>query len=225
MSASSSSSSSSTRDKGTPWVKFCASCGAPTMQAIPPTEDRLRAVCTNSACAQVHYVNPKMVVGTIVACDDSYEKILLVKRANEPCKGLWTVPAGFMELGESTADGARRETAEEALCDVDIVAPFIHLDLPAIGQSYVLFRAQPADTTAPFSFGNGTETEESKIVHIDDLHQYTLAFTAVSVALEKYAEDVRNETKFRVHHGTITKRPGALPSDMSAFKLEKYICT
>ena len=90
-------------------MKFCPDCGARTQRTIPPDEDRERDVCTS--CARVHYVNPKVIVG----CVPEHEgKILMCKRAIQPRYGLWTLPAGFMENGETTAEGAARETWEEA---------------------------------------------------------------------------------------------------------------
>ena len=121
----------------------------------------------------------------------------------------------------AAAAGAARETWEEALCDVSIEGHFAHLDLPAIGQAYVLFRAKPKGA---LSFGAGEETEEARFVGLEEIDNYDLAFTAVSVALAKFRADV-DSGRFRVHTGTIAKAPGSRPDDMSAFTLEDYLAT
>ncbi|ONM57066.1 Nudix hydrolase 23, chloroplastic [Zea mays] len=110
-------------------IKFCPACGSPTKLAIPDGDEKMRAVC--SSCGRVHYENPKMVVGCLVEHDN---KVLLCRRKIEPAYGLWTLPAGYLEVGESTAEGASRETLEEACADVEIVSPFAQLDIPLIGQ-------------------------------------------------------------------------------------------
>ncbi|KAH7289101.1 hypothetical protein KP509_31G057900 [Ceratopteris richardii] len=114
-----------------PKVSFCSKCGGPTEHCIPDGEERLRAIC--KSCGIVHYQNPKMVVGCVVAHED---KVLLCRRSIEPSYGLWTLPAGYLELGESAAEGAVRETWEEAIAAVDIEAPFALLDIPRIGLVY-----------------------------------------------------------------------------------------
>ncbi|KAK8460319.1 hypothetical protein SEVIR_2G312600v4 [Setaria viridis] len=110
-------------------IHFCPACGSPTKLAIPDGDEKMRAIC--SSCGRVHYENPKMVVGCLVEHDN---KVLLCRRKIEPAYGLWTLPAGYLEVGESAADGASRETLEEACADVEIVSPFAQLDIPLIGQ-------------------------------------------------------------------------------------------
>src|SRR3974390_3152729 len=100
-------------------MNFCSNCGAPVALVIPDGDNRERHVCPR--CATVHYQNPKLVIGAIPVWED---RILLCKRAIEPRMGFWTLPAGFMENGESTADAARRETLEEANARVDLVEPY-----------------------------------------------------------------------------------------------------
>lgn len=112
-----------------PVVSFCQSCGGTMEQRIPEGEHEMRAVC--SKCGSIHYQNPKMVVGCLVEYEN---KVLLCRRSIEPSYGLWTLPAGYMELGESAAEGAARETLEEAQADVEVVGHFAHLDIPLIGQ-------------------------------------------------------------------------------------------
>jgi len=112
-----------------PLVSFCQSCGGVMEQRIPEGEHEMRAVC--SKCGAIHYQNPKMVVGCLVEHEN---KVLLCKRSIQPSYGLWTLPAGYMELGESAAEGAVRETMEEAQADVEVISHFAHLDIPVIGQ-------------------------------------------------------------------------------------------
>ncbi|GJN34582.1 hypothetical protein PR202_gb23258 [Eleusine coracana subsp. coracana] len=116
-------------------IRFCPSCGSPTKMAIPDGDEKMRAIC--SSCGRVHYENPKMVVGCLVEHDN---KVLLCRRKIEPAYGLWTLPAGYLEVGESTAEGAARETLEEACADVEIISPFAQLDIPLIGQVAVDFK-------------------------------------------------------------------------------------
>ena len=106
-------------------MNFCSHCGAGLMQRIPAGDDRLRFVCDQ--CQTIHYQNPRMVVGTIPEWKD---RILLCRRAIEPRAGLWTLPAGYLENGETMIDGARRETREEAGAILEALAPFALFDLP-----------------------------------------------------------------------------------------------
>ncbi|KAK1320410.1 hypothetical protein QJS10_CPA03g02473 [Acorus calamus] len=126
-SASAASSTAATAHK--PNVSFCQSCGGPTKLAVPEGEEKMRAVCT--LCGRIFYENPKMVVGCLVEYD---AKVLLCKRNIQPSYGLWTLPAGFLEMGESAAEGAMRETLEEACAEVEVLLPFAQLDIPRIGQ-------------------------------------------------------------------------------------------
>jgi len=118
-------------------VQHCPRCGERTERQIPEGEDRERDVCR--ACGVVHYVNPKMVVGCVIEHEG---KVLLCQRAIEPRRGYWTLPAGFLEIGESAMAGAVRETHEEARAHVRVIAPYAHLDVPHIGQIYLIYRAQ-----------------------------------------------------------------------------------
>src|SRR5262245_47246566 len=136
-------------------MRFCSECGQTTAKRIPSGEDRERSVC--DACGTIHYQNPKLVVGCIV---EHAGQVLLCKRAIDPRRGYWTVPAGFLELGESAMAGAIRETHEEAGARVRIVAPYAHFDVPHIGQAYVLYRAELLDER----FAPGVESLEAKLV-------------------------------------------------------------
>jgi ADP-ribose/FAD diphosphatase len=176
-------------------MKFCSACAAPVARQIPKGEDRERWVCT--ACGTIHYENPRMVVGCII---EEQGRILLCKRAIEPRHGFWTVPAGFLELGESTVQGAIRETYEEAGAQVEVIAPYAHFDIPYIGQAYIFYRARMLGP----EMGPGTESLEVELVAPKDIPWNDLAFPVVRTALELHAEDTERG-EFRMHHGIITR--------------------
>jgi ADP-ribose/FAD diphosphatase len=161
----------------------------------PEGEDRERHVC--SACGAIHYQNPKMIVGCIVEHRGS---ILLCKRAIEPRRGYWTVPAGFLELGESAMQGAVRETHEEAGAEVRILAPYVHFDVPHIGQSYIIYRAELLSET----FAPGPESLEAKLVAPGEIPWQEIAFPVVRYSLELILEDFQSGC-FRSHHGALVR--------------------
>ncbi|KAL5739714.1 hypothetical protein ACOSP7_028606 [Xanthoceras sorbifolium] len=194
-------------------INFCQWCGGPTKHDIPDGEEKMRAICT--VCGKIAYQNPKMVVGCLI---DHDKKILLCKRNIEPSYGLWTLPAGYMEIGESAADGAIRETWEEAGADVEVVSPFAQLDIPLIGQTYVIFLAKMKKP----HFSPGPESSECRLFALDDIPFDSLAFSSIFVTLNLYIDDIRTG-RLKFHYGTINKRPGSSPSDMRAFSLD-YHC-
>lgn len=184
------------------------------MQLIQPQGDKeWRHVCTQ--CEYVDYFNPKMVVGCIVQHEG---KILLCKRAIEPCRGLWTIPAGFMEIGESSAAGAVRETLEEANAAVQILGPYAHLDIPVIGQAYILFRAKLAP---PYTYSSGPESLEVELFEPSSIPFDQIAFSSVSITLRHYIADMASGV-WHMHHGVIDKVPGAAPNDPAAFQLKDH---
>lgn len=185
--------------------------------ARPEGDSEYRHICGD--CGAVEYANPKFVVGCIV---EHSGKLLLCRRAIEPCKGLWTTPAGFLEIGEASAAGAERETWEEAGARVDILQPFAHFDIPAIGQSYLLFRARLA---APFTHAESTpESLEVRMFTPDEVRGLAgsggLAFSSVRLALEAYCDDLEAGGRSTYRHGTIVKAPGSAPNDPGTFRLE-----
>eukprot|EP00884_Botryococcus_braunii_P011226 jgi/Botrbrau1/20103/Bobra.0173s0007.1 len=192
---------------------FCKQCGGSIALAIPEGEKEWRHVCDK--CGFVDYMNPKMVVGCIVEHEG---QVLLCRRAIEPCRGKWTVPAGYMELNESSMEGACRETWEEAQAHVEVLAPYAHFDIPLIGQSYILFRAR---LLPPFTFGSGPESLETVLMKPEDIPFDQIAFSSVSIALRYYLDDMASG-RFHVHHGVIEKQPGSLPNDPSTFKLRNH---
>ncbi|KDO70915.1 hypothetical protein CISIN_1g022283mg [Citrus sinensis] len=156
-------------------ISFCQWCGGQTKHEVPHGEEKMRAICT--VCGKIAYQNPKMVVGCLIEHD---KKILLCKRKIEPSYGLWTLPAGYMEIGESAAEGAIRETWEEARADVEVQSPFAQLDIPRIGQIYIIFLAK---LKRPH-FSPGPESSECRLFALDEIPFDSLAFSSISVTLQ-----------------------------------------
>jgi ADP-ribose pyrophosphatase YjhB (NUDIX family) len=137
------------------------------------------------ACGLVHYQNPKMVTGAIPVWQD---KVLLCRRAIQPRRGLWTLPAGFMENGESTQEGAVRETLEEANARVQIEQLYTTFNLPLISQVYLLFRARLQD----LDFHPGSESLEVALFGEEEIPWAELAFPVVRETLKLFFEDRRS---------------------------------
>lgn len=190
-------------------------CGGPVELALPEGDSLWRHQCTR--CGYIDYQNPRLVVGCIVQHEG---RILLCRRGIEPQRGLWTVPAGYLECGESTAAGAARETWEEAGAAVHIDAPYCTFDIPGISQVYVLFRGR---LTAPFTFAaREPESLEAALFEPEAIPWDQLAFSSVSIALQSYVRDLASGS-FGVHHGVIRKRPGSGPNEPGSFALEDHM--
>ncbi|XP_039058447.1 nudix hydrolase 23, chloroplastic-like isoform X2 [Hibiscus syriacus] len=194
-------------------IKFCQWCGGPAKHEIPAGEEKIRAVCT--LCGKIAYQNPIMVVGCLIEHD---RKILLCKRNIEPSFGLWTLPAGYLEIGESAAEGAIRETWEEAGAEVEVISPFSQLDIPHIGQTYVIFLAKLKKP----QLSPGPESSECSLFELDNIPFDFLAFSSIFITLNLYIEDVKSG-KVKFHYGTINKRLGTGPSDIRAFTLDYHL--
>lgn len=176
-------------------IKFCKNCGAAVVYRQPDDGDtKNRAVCP--ACNTVHYENPLNVVGTVPVWED---KVLLCKRNIEPRKGKWTLPAGFMELEETTVQGAARETVEEAGAQFEMQSLFSVLSVPRVGQVHLFYRA----TLTSDQFNPGFETMEAKLFAEADIPWDEIAFRTVKVTLEKFFSD-RAKGSFGVHEADIT---------------------
>ena len=162
--------------------KFCRACGSPTAQRLPDDGDtKPRSVCTQ--CATVHYVNPLNVVGTIPVWHGNGEpQVLLCKRNIEPRKGLWTLPAGFMEMNESAAEGAARETLEEAGAQFTMGPLFSLISVTHVGQVHFFYQA----TLTSDQFEPGVETQEAKLFALADIPWNELAFKTVKETLTLY---------------------------------------
>ncbi len=166
-----------------PPSKFCGQCGAPVQQRIPSGEDRTREVCP--VCNFVHYRNPIPVVG----CVPEHEgRILLCRRAIDPRLGYWTVPAGFMELNETLAEGAIRETREEACAEVRLGELFSIVDLPGAGQVHFFFRGELLDG----KYAPGLESLEVELFEPRDIPFEDIAFRSGVIALRRYLDSESN---------------------------------
>jgi ADP-ribose pyrophosphatase YjhB (NUDIX family) len=121
-------------------MKYCSQCGDPVSHIVPEGDNRPRYVCTS--CKTIHYQNPKVVAGCLPFFED---KVLLCKRAIAPRKGYWTLPAGYLENGETTSQGALRETIEEANANVELLDLYTLFSLPHISQIYMFYRARLTD--------------------------------------------------------------------------------
>ena len=190
-----------------PPIKFCCYCGADVERKIPQGETLLRAVC--SACQTIHYQNPKIVAGCLPEWE---EKILLCRRAIEPRLGLWTFPAGFMELGESTEEAAVRETLEEARARVDIHSLYAVFSLPHVSQVYIIYRAR----LQTLEFAPGEESLEVQLMSVNDIPWNNLAFPVIRETLSRYVKDARS-TQFPVHFGAVSTRPHSSIDESAIF--------
>ena len=174
-------------------IKHCRACGSEVDYLIPSDDNRERAVCP--ACGTVHYVNPLNVVGTVPVWQD---RVLLCRRNIEPRYGLWTLPAGFMELGETTEQGAVRETDEEAGARVELEGLFAVLNVVRVGQVHLFYRARLLDT----DFHPGPESIEVRLFEESQVPWDELAFRTVRETLLRYFEDCRRG-QFRLHTADI----------------------
>ena len=172
-----------------PPLLHCTNCGTRIERLVPPGDGRERAVCP--ACGGIHYENPKMVVGCIPVYE---ERILLCKRAIEPRYGYWTLPAGFMENGETTAQGAERETVEEAGATVVDLQAFALLDVPHVDQVHMYYRAR----LDSLEFAPGEESLETRLYAEHEIPWRDLAFRTVTETLKLFFED-RKKGSFGFH--------------------------
>ncbi len=177
-------------------MNYCSACGKPVSRKVPQGDNLPRFVC--GACEAIHYHNPKIVAGCIPEWEG---QILLCRRAIEPRAGLWTYPAGFMELGEGTEEAARRETLEEAKAKVEIGRLHSVLSLPHIGQVYLTFVGQ----LLAKQFGAGVESLEVRLFALSDIPWDEIAFPVVNTALRRYVDDVARGT-FQLHLADIGDR-------------------
>ncbi len=178
--------------------RFCSQCGSSHVaNRIPAGDDHLRDVC--DACGHIHYFNPKIVVGALPVWQG---KVLLCKRAIEPRYGKWTLPAGFMEEGETLEEGATRETLEEARARIRIVSLYTVISLPAISQVYMLFRAELLDV----DFSAGTESLDVALFDEADIPWDELAFRTISTTLRHFFRD-RQTAVFPIRSETLYHQP------------------
>ncbi len=168
-----------------PPIKFCRNCGHEVRYEIPPDDNRPRAVCP--ACGTIQYENPLVVVGTVPVWEGA---ILLCRRNIEPRKGLWTLPAGFMELNETSAEGAARETVEESGAHFELGPLFSVMNVVNAGQVHLFYLAQLTST----EFAPGPESIEARLFREEEIPWDQLAFRTITQALADYFAD-------RAHNG------------------------
>lgn len=172
-----------------PALNYCSACGARVSQRIPAGDSLPRAVCDD--CGTIHYRNPRLVVG---ALPEWQGRILLCRRAIEPRYGKWTLPAGFMENGESVEQAAIRETLEEACARIELGPLFSMISVPYIHQVHVIYRARLCD----LDFRPGEESLEVRLFDEDEIPWDELAFRTIKRSLRHYLAD-RRAGAFGVH--------------------------
>jgi ADP-ribose pyrophosphatase YjhB (NUDIX family) len=161
-------------------MNYCSHCAAPVALRKPPGDDRPRFVC--EACGAIHYQNPRVVVGCIPQWE---ERILLCRRAIAPRTGMWTLPAGYLENGETIVEGARRETIEEAGAGVADLFPYLLFNLTVVNQIYIMFRARMSGPR----FAPGKESLEVRLFAQHEIPWEKLAFTVIRASLERFFQD------------------------------------
>ena len=166
-------------------MKYCHHCAAPLVYRVPEGDDKPRHCCEN--CSSIFYQNPKNVVGTVPTFGES---VLLCKRAIQPRLGKWTLPAGYMENGESSLVGAIRETVEETGAQVTVRNDSLYtlFNLPKINQVYMFFRAELDN----LDFAAGAESLEVAMFTEAEIPWDEIAFPVVKTTLEHYFEDLRH---------------------------------
>ncbi len=178
-------------------MKYCSHCGSQVSQKIPQGDNRLRHVCDQ--CQTIHYQNPRIVAGCLPVWG---KQVLLCRRAIQPRYGLWTLPAGFMENGETIEQAAVRETLEEACARVRDPQLYTLFDLPHINQVYMLFRAELAD----LDFSAGEESLEVRLFDEADIPWSELAFPTIGRTLEYFFADRRTDV-YPLRNEPITTPP------------------
>ena len=177
-------------------MNYCSNCGQLLTYITPPGDDRSRYCC--SSCGTIHYQNPTMVVGCI---PELQNRILLCRRAIEPSIGKWTLPAGYLENGETVSAGAERETFEEARAKVEILAPYALYNICYVNQIYLMFRALLVDD----NFRAGSESLEVKLFSEDEVPWDQIAFRVIEETLVQYFKD-RPSGRFPFYIGEIHKK-------------------
>ena len=175
----------------------CSACGAGLVRRVPDGDHLPRLVCAR--CGEIHYQNPKLIAG----CVPEYRgSILLCRRAIEPRRGYWTIPAGFMEIGETLQQAAARECHEEALARVEVQDPCAIVHVLWSAQVHVLFRA----TIAEPSWGAGVESLEVRLCEEREIPWPQLAFPSVIFTLERWFAD-RAAGRRGLHFTTVERPP------------------
>lgn len=184
-------------------MQFCSKCGAKVTLRIPADDTRERHVCDQ--CNTVHYINPRNVVGTIPVWG---EQVLLCRRAIQPRHGFWTLPAGFMEIGETTMHGAARETLEEAGAAVDVGPLFSLINVPHVEQVHFFYLA----TLPSPVFSAGEESLEVALFYEHEIPWSELAFPTTKQTLEWFFMD-RKAGRLNADSGFAVHTRAILPSE------------
>ena len=164
-----------------PAQRFCPACGSGGLsRQCPPGDTHERLIC--AGCGYIHYENPKVIAGCIIERDGKY---LLCQRGIPPRPGTWTLPAGFMENGETTDQAALREVWEETGVRADIVSPYSIFSVPKISEVYVIFRASVIEETGE----HGPETLQVKFFAPEDIPWECIYYPAIRQILERYIEE------------------------------------
>jgi ADP-ribose pyrophosphatase YjhB (NUDIX family) len=164
-------------------MKFCSACGSPVEVRIPDDGDHLpRHVCT--VCKTIHYINPKIIVGVIPEASDG--RVLMCRRNIEPRKGMWTFPAGFMELGETSAQGAAREGLEESLAVITVQELLCVISVTYVSQVYMIHRGLLPDGA---TYGATTESSEVVLMREDEIPWNEIAFPTIYQSLKYFFAD------------------------------------
>jgi ADP-ribose pyrophosphatase YjhB (NUDIX family) len=188
-------------------VNFCSTCGSPRIELRVPEGDTLpRYVCAD--CGTIHYQNPKVVVGCLPEWQD---RILLCRRAIEPRYGLWTLPAGFLENGETLMNGALRETLEEADARVALGDLYTVISLPQINQVYMMFRCRLLD----LRFGPGSESLDVRLFGESEVPWESIAFRTIARTLRNFFLD-RRLGRYTMHVSAIERRAPLTPHLLAA---------
>jgi ADP-ribose pyrophosphatase YjhB (NUDIX family) len=167
-------------------MRYCSECASNRISFRIPEGDTIhRFVCSN--CGKIHYLNPRIVVGCLPV---SGNKILICKRAIEPCIGKWNLPAGFMENNETAEEGAIRETNEEANADVSIIRLHCIYSIPHVNQVYLIFLAKLNN----LNFSPGIETSETKLFDRNEIPWNDIGFTSSKYAIKRYFENMSNDS-------------------------------
>lgn len=181
-----------------PDIRFCNACGHSVELRVPDGDNLPRALCP--ACGHIQYVNPKIIVGVIPESADG--RVLMCRRNIEPRLGLWTFPAGFMELGETSAQGAAREALEEAQADVQIDDLLMVINVPYVSQVYMVHRG----TLRSAHFGPTFESSEVCLMREDEIPWDNIAFPTVWHSLRRFFDD-RARGQYALHNLDLAHRP------------------
>ncbi len=171
-------------------MKYCSNCGNSNIEFKVPEHDTIKRYCC-SLCNTIFYTNPNVVVGALCVRNN---KILMAKRNINPRKNLWTLPAGFMENGETLQEGAIRETLEETESKAEIIMAYSMFSLPHVNQVHMFFLANLLDD----NFGPTFESSEVRLFRIDEILWDEIAFPTVEKTLKYYIEDIeKGDFNFR----------------------------